>query len=134
MAGGIFPGRSFAWNIKCIIFTLVIASGYWFLPSKNIWILFFLLWFPYIAMAWYDYAYDCKDKMQPTLFPYGRYIYLPFKPAGYKAEFQKMSPEQIKAMDTLDHNVTWILFIVLIFGLGFLYLKKSKFKFGSILN
>ena len=124
MAGGIFPGRPFAWNIKCIIFTLVLAGGYWFAPRRNIWILFFLLWVPYIAMTWYDYLYDCKNKMQPTLFPYGRYIFLPFKPAGYQAEYQKLPPSQIEAMNQLDHNVTWILLIVAIFGIGW----ASKFS------
>lgn len=118
MAGGIFPGRPFAWNIKCIIFTLVLAGGYWFSPPRNIWILFFLLWVPYIAMTWYDYAYDCKNKMQPTLFPYGRYVFLPFKPPGYQAEYQKLPAEQIEAMNTLDHNITWILLIVAVFGFG----------------
>lgn len=121
MAGGIFPGRPFAWNIKCVIFTLVLAGGYWFAPPRNVWILFFLLWIPYIAMTWYDYAYDCKNKMQPTLFPYGRYIFLPFKPPGYQAEYAKLPPEQIEAMITLDHNVTWILLIISIFGIGWYF-------------
>ena len=47
MAGGIFPGAPFHFNIKCVIFTLFLAGGYWFAPAKNIWILGFLLWFPY---------------------------------------------------------------------------------------
>lgn len=115
MSGGIFPGRSFAWNVKCVIFTALVAGGYWFLPPKNIYALFFLLWIPYVAMAWYDYAYDCKDKMMPTLFPYGRYIFLPFKPAGYKAEFNKLSPQQIEAMNNLDHITTWTLAILILF-------------------
>jgi hypothetical protein len=125
MAGGIFPGRPFAWNIKCIIFTVILAAGYWWAPSRNLWVLFFLLWAPYVALAWYDYSYDCKDKMQPTLIPYGRSIFLPFKPPGYRAEFEKLPPEQIQAMNTLDHNVTWIILIVLIFAIG-IYLRKKK--------
>jgi hypothetical protein len=119
MSGGIFPTRSFNWNIKCIIFTLLIAGGYWYLPHHNIYILFFLLWIPYVSMAWYDYLYDCKDKMQPTLFPFGRYIFLPFKPRGYQEEFKKMDKKQIQSMDSLDHIFTWILFICVIFYLFF---------------
>lgn len=107
MAGGLFPGHPFALNIKCIIFTLVLASGYWYLPHKNLYVLIFLLWFPYIALAWYDYSYDCKDKLKPTLVPFGRYIWLPFKPPGYKEEFEKLPPEQIAAMNKLDHIVFW---------------------------
>jgi hypothetical protein len=109
MAGGIFEGRPFALNIKCVIFTLVVAGGYWYSPPKNKYILLFLLWLPYVSMAWYDYAYNCKDKMQPTLFPFGRYIFLPFKPQGYKNEFEKMTKEHIKAMDQLDHIVAYTL-------------------------
>lgn len=123
MAGGIFPGQPFAWNIKCIIFTILIAAGYWYLPPKNLYVLLFLLWSPYVALAWYDYAYDCKDKMMPTLFPYGRYIYLPFKPAGYKAEFEKMPEEQIQAMNRLDHIVTWTILIVVLYFITKYYIK-----------
>ena len=70
MSGGIFPGRPFEVNIKCVLFTMLIAGGYWYLPSKNLYILIFLLWSPYIAMAWYDYSYDCNDKLKYTLFPF----------------------------------------------------------------
>jgi len=121
MSGGIFPSRKFNWNIKCIIFTLVMAGGYWFLPDRNINILFLLLWLPYISMAWYDYSYDCQDKMQPTLFPFGRYIFLPFKPPGYQEEFKKLDKSQIETMNFLDHNVTWILFICLIFYVAYIF-------------
>ena len=107
MAGGLFPGQPFALNIKCIIFTAILAGGYWYLPPKNLWILAFLIWFPYIALAWYDYSYNCQDKLKPTLVPFGRYIWLPFKPPGYKAELDKLPPEQIQAMNKLDHIVLW---------------------------
>jgi len=107
MAGGLFPGHPFALNIKCIIFTAILAGGYWYLPYKNLWVLSFLIWFPYIALAWYDYSYDCKDKLKPTLVPFGRYIWLPFKPPGYKEEFNKLPQEQIQAMNNLDHLVLW---------------------------
>jgi hypothetical protein len=115
MAGGIFPGKPFNWNIKCVIFTLVIASGYWYLPYRNTWVLVFLLWLPYVALAWYDYSYDCKDKLQPTLIPYGRTIFLPFKPKGYKQAFDKMPKEQIQAMDSVDHITTWTILIAIIY-------------------
>jgi hypothetical protein len=107
MAGGIFPGHPFALNIKCIIFTAILVAGYWFAPHKNLWVLSFLIWFPYIALAWYDYSYNCQDKLKPTLVPFGRYIWLPFKPPGYKKAFDELPPEQIQAMNTLDHLVLW---------------------------
>jgi len=53
-------------NIKCIIFTLILALGYWFLPSKNKWVLLLLLYIPYLALAWYDFIYNCEHNMGPT--------------------------------------------------------------------
>lgn len=123
MSGGIFESRPFAWNPKCIIFTIIIACGYWYLPSKNILVLLFLLWLPYVSLAWYDYSYDCKDKIQPTLFPYGRYLFLPFKPPSYKVEFDKLSPDQIKDMNNLDHILTWSILVSII---AYIVLRKNK--------
>lgn len=124
MSGGIFPGQPFAWNIKCIIFTIILAAGYWYLPPKNMYILIFLLWSPYVALAWYDYSYDCKDKMMPTVFPFGRKIFLPFKPEGYKKEFEKLPKEQIETMNKVDHIFTWTILILLIL---FYYKYGSRF-------
>jgi hypothetical protein len=109
MSGGFFPGRPFRFNIKCIIFTVILAAGYWYLPHKNPWVLAFLIWFPYIALAWYDWSYNCQDKLQPTIVPFGRYVWLPFKPRGYKEEFNQLPPEKIEAMNKLDHLVGWTL-------------------------
>lgn len=122
MAGGIFPGHPFALNIKCIVFTIALAAGYWFLPPKNLYILIFLIWFPYIALAWYDYSYDCRDKLKPTLVPFGRYIWLPFKPPGYKQEFENLPSEQIQAMNKLDHIMFWSI----LSGIAAVFIFKSK--------
>ena len=114
MAGGIFPGAPFTFNIKCVIFSAMLAGGYWFLPHKNPFVLFFLLWFPYIAMAWYDYMYECRNKLGPTIVPFGRFMWLPFKPPQYQAEFNKMSERQIGLMGRVDHLVGWSLLILAI--------------------
>ena len=53
-------------NWKCVVFTLILAIGYWFLPKRNKWILLALLYFPYLILAWYDYWYICKRNMGPT--------------------------------------------------------------------
>jgi hypothetical protein len=100
----------FEFNIKCVIFTLVIAGGYWFLPNKNYIILFALLWLPYISMAWYDYYYQCQySKLKPTPIPFGRQLFLPFKPPDYQQEFSQLTPHQIGIMDTVDHVVLYSL-------------------------
>jgi hypothetical protein len=121
MAGGIFPGAPFKFNIKCVIFSLAIAGGYWYLPPKNFWVLFFLIWFPYIALAWYDYSYNCRDKLGPTVVPFGRYFWLPFKPQGYKDEFNKMADQQIQVMNKVDHLVGWSVLI----GVLIVFLRKK---------
>ena len=124
MSGGFFPGRPFRFNIKCIIFTVILAAGYWYLPHKNPWVLAFLIWFPYIALAWYDWTYKCQDKLQPTIVPFGRYVWLPFKPPGYKEAFNELPPDKIEAMNKLDHLVGWsILSIALVVYLKIKYVK-----------
>ena len=69
------------WNTKCIVFTMVLATGYWFLPPQNKWILLLLMYFPYLVLAWYDYSYQCKRAMGPT---YLSIFYAWFKPQASK--------------------------------------------------
>ena len=109
MAGGLFPGRPFVFNVKCIVFSLLLSLGYWFAPHRNLWILAFLIWFPYIALAWYDWAYKCQDKLHPTVVPFGRYIWLPFKPPDYKDEFNNLDQGTIDVMNQVDHLTGWTL-------------------------
>ena len=72
MAGGIFTKRPFEPNLKCIVFALAIVSLYWFSPThKNKWLLVPLFITSYVALAWYDYAYDCSPKMKSGQFPVG---------------------------------------------------------------
>lgn len=54
-------------NLKCIVFTMTLVTGYWFLPSRNKWVLLGLLYMPYLVMAWYDHKYDCnRNRFGPT--------------------------------------------------------------------
>lgn len=122
MAGGLFPGHPFKFNIKCIIFTAAIAGGYWYLPHRNLLVLAFLLWFPYIAMAWYDYVYACEPHLGPTLVPFGQYLWLPFKPPSYKAEYAA-DKELQQAYQNLNHILGW----TILAGITtFFILKKMK--------
>jgi hypothetical protein len=122
MAGGIFPGRQFEFNIKCIIFTALIASGYWYFPYHSIYVLIFLLWIPYVSLAWYDYSYNCENKLKYTFFPFGRYIFLPFKPAEYQKTYTDLTPEQKQEIVGLDHIYGWT---ILVIGISiYLYYKK----------
>ena len=53
-------------NLKCIVFTALLASGYWYLPPKNKYVLISLAYFPYLALAWYDWIYSCTHNFGPT--------------------------------------------------------------------
>lgn len=117
MAGGLYPGRPFSFNIKCIVFTMIVAGGYWALPPRRWWALAMLLWLPYVSLAWYDHWYDCRDKMSPTVVPFGRALFLPFKPGPYRREFDMMAQQQIRVMDRVDHVVGWTL-VALVLGAG----------------
>lgn len=106
MAGGLFPGQPFKFNMKCVIFSAMLAGGYWYLPHKNRLVLIFLLWFPYIALAWYDYAYSCTPALGPTVVPFGQYLWLPFKPPSYKQEYAEDLHIQ-EGYQSMNHVIGW---------------------------
>ena len=43
-----------------------LAASYWFLPPRNKWVLLALSYFPYLALAWYDWIYACQHNFGPT--------------------------------------------------------------------
>jgi hypothetical protein len=64
MAGGLF-GKPFALNIKCVIFSLIQMGLFLYAPNiQNQYMLYFILFLifvvSYVALAWYDYYYDCR--------------------------------------------------------------------------
>ena len=64
MAGGLF-GRPFVLNIKCIVFSLIVMALFLYKPEiKNNYVMALVLIgifvVAYVAMAWYDYYYDCR--------------------------------------------------------------------------
>lgn len=92
------------WNLKCIVLTLLLAGGYWYLPKRNKWILLALLFFPYLALAWYDYWYACERNMGPT---YLSLFYKWFKP---------QDSDQIRAYENWDPEIkrkVWAVDLVL---------------------
>jgi hypothetical protein len=58
-------------NAKCVVISILLAIGYWFSPPKNKWVLVGILYFTYIAIAWYD-AYLCERTLTPS---YLRHFY-----------------------------------------------------------
>jgi hypothetical protein len=64
MAGGLF-GRPFVLNIKCIVFSLLVMAIFLYKPNiQNKYAmsatLIAIFVIAYVAMAWYDYFYDCR--------------------------------------------------------------------------
>jgi len=64
MAGGLF-GRPFVFNIKCIIFSLLMMALFLVTPvfKSNLILgvtLFIIFVISYVAMAWYDFYYNCR--------------------------------------------------------------------------
>jgi len=64
MAGGIFVDQPYHPNPKCLLFSAIIMAIYWFSPTdKNPFLLPVMFVISYVAMAWYDYMYDCDSIM-----------------------------------------------------------------------
>lgn len=106
MAGGVIE-RPFSLNIKCIVLSMLVAGGYWTLPPKSLAVVALLFWVSYVGLSWYDELYDCSNKMKPTLIPWGRRVFLPWKPKSYQAGMVDLSPRQIQTMDRVDHLFTF---------------------------
>jgi hypothetical protein len=64
-----------ALNTKCLVFTGVLALGYWYLPQKEPFVVAGILFGGYIAMAWYDELYNCEYRLQKgILTPITQYL------------------------------------------------------------
>ena len=74
------------------IYVLITTALLAYLPLKNKIVLAFSIYFPYFIMAWYDYFANCSFRMNPTIFPFGRFIYLPIKPDPYKRRYDTLDP------------------------------------------
>ena len=63
MAGGIFVDQPFHLNPKCLVFGLLLMISYWWIPTRNVFMLPMIMVTSYIAMAWYDYMYQCESQL-----------------------------------------------------------------------
>ena len=128
MSGGLFPGKPFAFNIKCIIFALIIMIIFLYSPNiKNSYVLYAILFvifvISYVAMAWYDYFFDCRTlPLRKSEHSLQKYI----KPKAHMPEKQQ---DWICEKDTsLKYILIYILHILIIVPLiayVAIYKKKS---------
>lgn len=71
MAGGIFVEQPFHLNPKCVVFAAILILGYWVLPAKQPILIPFIFITAYIAMAWYDFMYNCDQQLFSGISPIG---------------------------------------------------------------
>lgn len=87
-------------NTKCIVISILLALGYWFAPTKNKWVLLGILYFTYLAIAWYDH-YLCKRALTPS---YLRHFYEWAKPTGsmQSKQYKNLCPESAQKILIVD--------------------------------
>ena len=128
MAGGLF-GRPFAFNIKCIIFSLIIISIFFFKPNiKNNYIAYgisFLLFVvSYVAMAWYDSMYNCDIlPLKKGSSSFQRFL----KPTSHtnRKQDEHLETSYEKSLKYKLIYIAHILFIVPLLGYVVYYGKKT---------
>ena len=80
-------------NFKCIALSLGLAGFYWWAPPKNKFILVGILYFTYLALAYYDVWYECQRNLKPTFLAY---LYSWAKPKGKQRDEWESWPESLK--------------------------------------
>jgi len=102
-------------NEKCLIFSAFVLAVYYLPHPKHLThrILagFVLACLAYVIMAWYDYIYDCNDKLRPTILGW---MWGWAKPASYSKEFENLPVKYKKVVRTVD-----IVVLVGLLGLAF---------------
>jgi len=119
MGGGLF-GTDLYLNPKCLVFSLAVIAVY-FLPHPptraHTFVMVFLLGMSaYIALAWYDLVYNCRDKLKPTLLGY---LSAPFKPKEYSEQYNQLPERDKKVIRTVDIAVLGIIVITFIYPFVF---------------
>lgn len=117
MAGGIFPNYPFELNAKCVIFSLIIIGIFFYSPPNmsiawQLMISFILFIVAYVAMAWYDYQFQCT-KLALKKSASGLGITGKFKPESHtesQLDRSKMTPEEIR----LDYILITLLHLLII--------------------
>jgi hypothetical protein len=115
MGGGLF-GTPLYLNPKCLVFSAFVLVVYW-LPhpkafSHRFVAAFLLATAAYIILAWYDYIYDCTDRLGPTLLGW---LSKPFKPAEYSEKFDKLPVKYKKLVRWVDVGVLSLVGFALIY-------------------
>ena len=115
MGGGLF-GTPLYLNEKCIVFSIIIIIIFYLPKPKsighNIVMVALLATSAYISLAWYDYIYNCNDKLGPTIFGW---LSKSFKPETYRKQYNELPIKYKKIVRNID------IFVLLILLLTFIY-------------
>jgi hypothetical protein len=110
MSSGSFKlknGDQISFNYKCIVLSIFFGLFYWFAPSKNKWILAAILYFTYLALAWYDHFYGCTNNSLKPTFLYSFYGAL--KPKDYRQEYARWKPGTKRLVASVDVGIALLL-------------------------
>jgi UDP-N-acetylmuramyl pentapeptide phosphotransferase/UDP-N-acetylglucosamine-1-phosphate transferase len=122
MGGGLF-GTPLYLNPKCLVFSGFVLAVYWMPHAKplahRIVTAFMLATLAYVLLAWYDMIYDCNDKLGPTLLGW---ISMPFKPSGYRDQFNELPVKYQKIVQWTDILVLSVLLVLFVYP--FIFTKQ----------
>ena len=63
MGGGIFTGRPFVYNPKCVAFSFYSSLLFYAGGGRNPLLITLIFIIAYVMLAWYDFTYECEDFM-----------------------------------------------------------------------
>ena len=133
MAGGIFPNYPFELNAKCVIFSLIIIGLFFYCPPKmelamQLMLCFILFVVAYVAMAWYDYEFQCmRLPLKKSGSGYG--ITGLFKPTAYAAsqtDRNAMTDDEVQLDMILIHLLHLIVIAPVVFLVGWRGIESPR--------
>lgn len=97
-------------NSKCVVLSLFLAISYWYAPPRNKWVLVGILYFTYLAIAWYD-AYLCDRKLTPS---YLRHFYDWAKPRNtlQSEQYKNLCPSAERKILIVDIIILLLILIL----------------------
>lgn len=99
-------------NIKCIVFSLILAALYWYLPYRNKYVLLFILYITYLVIAYYDVIYDCRRGQFGPTFLRTYYEWAKPKNSRQNIIYSNLCPENKRIILLVD-IVVFILILLL---------------------
>ena len=138
MAGGIFADQKFYANPKCVIISIILMVLYWMLPYRNPFMLPVIFLVGYVAIAWYDYLYNCDLKMYSGTSPVASAIFNDWgKPQRRFDDPEPNAPKLLEKQELAYKKKVYLFHALLIapilFYIGW-YGKRSNKNIWSVIG